>query len=45
MLRLSMTEAPIRMGRPDLMKRWVFIHGVYGLDAESPSHILLAFQL
>jgi hypothetical protein len=45
MLRLSMTEAPIRMGRPDLMKRWVFINGVYGRDAENPSHVLMEFQL
>ena len=38
MLRLSMTEAPIRMGRPDLIKRSVFIDEVYVRDTENPSH-------
>ena len=41
MLKLSMTDAPIRMGRPELMKRWVFINGAYGRDTENLRLLLL----
>jgi hypothetical protein len=38
MLRLSMTEAPIRMGKPDLIRRLVVIDEVYVRHTENPSH-------
>ena len=41
MLRLSMTEAPIRMGRPDLIRRWVFMDEVYVRATENRSPFLI----